>query len=77
MTIADIGAGSGYYEVRLSSIVGSSGRIIAQDVVPENLRSLRGECAISDCRTLQSASVSPTIQGCHLIHSTLRSAHVP
>ena len=41
MTIADIGAGSGYYEVRLSSIVGSSGRIIAQDVVPEYLRSLR------------------------------------
>ena len=41
MTVADIGAGSGYYVVRLSPIVGSNGRIIAQDVVPEYLRDLR------------------------------------
>jgi len=41
MTIADIGAGSGYYVVRLSPIVGSNGRILAEDVVPEYLRSLR------------------------------------
>jgi SAM-dependent methyltransferase len=41
MTVADIGAGSGYYVVRLSPIVGSSGRIIAEDVVPEYLQSLR------------------------------------
>jgi SAM-dependent methyltransferase len=41
MTVADIGAGSGYYVVRLSPIVGLNGRIIAQDVVPKYLRSLR------------------------------------
>ena len=41
MTIADIGAGSGYYVVRLSPIVGSDGRIIAEDVVPEYLQGLR------------------------------------
>jgi SAM-dependent methyltransferase len=41
MTVADLGAGSGYYVVRLSSIVGSSGRIIAEDVVPEYLQGLR------------------------------------
>jgi SAM-dependent methyltransferase len=41
MTIADIGAGSGYYVVRLSPIVGPNGRVIAQDVVPEYLRGLR------------------------------------
>jgi predicted methyltransferase len=41
MTVADIGAGSGYYVVRLSPIVGPRGRIIAEDVVPEYLRSLR------------------------------------
>jgi predicted methyltransferase len=41
MTVADIGAGSGYYVVRLSPIVGASGRIIAEDVTPEYLRSLR------------------------------------
>ncbi|HET9175282.1 MAG TPA: methyltransferase domain-containing protein [Pseudolabrys sp.] len=42
MTVADIGAGSGYYVVRLSPIVGPHGLIIAQDVVPEYLRRLHG-----------------------------------
>jgi SAM-dependent methyltransferase len=41
MTIADIGAGSGYYVVRLSPILEPNGHIIAEDVVPEYLRSLR------------------------------------
>jgi SAM-dependent methyltransferase len=41
MTVADIGAGSGYYVVRLSPLVGPNGRVIAQDVVPEYLRGLR------------------------------------
>src|SRR6266404_5037403 len=41
MTVADIGAGSSYYVVRLAPIVGPNGRIIAQDVVPQYLRSLR------------------------------------
>jgi predicted methyltransferase len=40
MTIADIGAGSGYYTVRLSKIVGPNGRIIAQDVQANYLRDL-------------------------------------
>ena len=41
MTVADIGAGSGYYVVRLSPIVGAGGRVIAEDVVPVYLRRLR------------------------------------
>jgi len=41
MTVADIGAGSGYYVVRLSPILGPRGRIIAEDVVPEYLQKLR------------------------------------
>jgi len=41
MTVADIGAGSGYYVMRLAPIVGPKGRIIAEDVVPEYLRGLR------------------------------------
>src|SRR5215472_2010282 len=40
ITVADIGAGSGYYVVRLAPIVGPGGRIIAQDVEPEYLRGL-------------------------------------
>ena len=34
MSVADIGAGEGYYTVRLSPIVGSRGRVLAQDIVP-------------------------------------------
>jgi ubiquinone/menaquinone biosynthesis C-methylase UbiE len=35
MTVADIGAGEGYYTIRLASRVGAEGRVLAQDVVPE------------------------------------------
>lgn len=41
MTVADIGAGSGYYTVRLSAALGPTGRVLAQDVVPEYLARLR------------------------------------
>jgi predicted methyltransferase len=40
MSIADIGAGSGYYTVRLSPVVGAGGRIIAQDVQSDYLQGL-------------------------------------
>ncbi|UZK68068.1 class I SAM-dependent methyltransferase [Sphingomonas sp. S1-29] len=35
MTVADIGAGEGYYTVRLAERVGENGRVLAQDIVPE------------------------------------------
>jgi cyclopropane fatty-acyl-phospholipid synthase-like methyltransferase len=35
MTVADIGAGEGYYTIRLASRVGKKGRVLAQDIVPE------------------------------------------
>lgn len=38
--VADIGAGSGYYAVRLARIVGREGRVFAQDVVPDYLARL-------------------------------------
>lgn len=34
MTVADIGAGEGYYTVRLSARVGKDGRVLAEDVTP-------------------------------------------
>ncbi|MBA3517252.1 MAG: methyltransferase domain-containing protein [Rhizobiales bacterium] len=40
MTVADIGAGSGYDSVRLSPVVGDTGRIIAEDIMPEYLAML-------------------------------------
>jgi len=34
MTVADIGAGEGYYTIRLASRVGKTGRVLAEDIVP-------------------------------------------
>ena len=34
MSVADVGAGEGYYTVRLSRIVGPKGRVLAEDIVP-------------------------------------------
>ena len=34
MTVADIGAGEGYYTVRLAARVGKDGRVLAEDIVP-------------------------------------------
>lgn len=35
MWVADVGAGEGYYSVRLSPVVGRSGRVLAEDIVPQ------------------------------------------
>ena len=35
MSVADIGAGEGYYTVRLAPIVGRRGRVLAEDIVPQ------------------------------------------
>ena len=40
-TIADVGAGSGYYAVRLARAVGPTGRVFATDIQPEMLAILK------------------------------------
>jgi ubiquinone/menaquinone biosynthesis C-methylase UbiE len=40
MSVADIGAGGGYYTVRLSPMVGNKGRVLAEDIVPATIRAL-------------------------------------
>jgi ubiquinone/menaquinone biosynthesis C-methylase UbiE len=35
MSVADIGAGEGYYTVRLAPLVGKKGRVLAEDIVPQ------------------------------------------
>lgn len=42
MQVADIGAGSGYYTVRLAARVAPGGEVIAQDIIPRYLEQLRG-----------------------------------
>jgi ubiquinone/menaquinone biosynthesis C-methylase UbiE len=35
MSVADVGAGEGYYTVRLAPVVGGKGRVLAEDILPE------------------------------------------
>ena len=35
MSVADVGAGEGYYTVRLARVVGAKGRVLAEDIVPD------------------------------------------
>lgn len=35
MWVADVGAGQGYYTVRLARIVGAKGRVLAEDIMPD------------------------------------------
>jgi protein-L-isoaspartate O-methyltransferase len=35
MSVADVGAGEGYYTVRLARVVGPKGRVLAEDIIPE------------------------------------------
>jgi cyclopropane fatty-acyl-phospholipid synthase-like methyltransferase len=41
MTVADVGAGTGYFEKRLAGAVGATGSVIAVDVEPDMVRYLR------------------------------------
>lgn len=45
MNVADIGAGSGYYAVRLSARVGADGRVYAEDIMPAYVSDLRKRIA--------------------------------
>lgn len=46
-TVADIGAGSGYYTVRLAPRVGPGGRVLAEDVTPRYLKDLERRVAMA------------------------------
>jgi len=41
MSVADVGAGSGYYVERLSQRIGPSGRVLAEDIMPTYLAALQ------------------------------------
>lgn len=41
MTVADVGAGSGYYVARMARRVGATGTVYGQDIMPRYLRYLR------------------------------------
>ena len=46
-TVADIGAGNGYYVFRLAKLVGPTGRVLAEDITPDYLADLEKRVAAS------------------------------
>jgi ubiquinone/menaquinone biosynthesis C-methylase UbiE len=40
MWVADVGAGQGYYTVRLARVVGPKGRVLAEDIMPDVIQQL-------------------------------------
>lgn len=59
MTVADIGAGEGYYTVRLADRVGAKGRVLAQDINRGALQRL-GERVSRD--RLDNVSIKPGLE---------------
>ena len=60
MTVADIGAGTGYYSWRMAERVGPSGRVLAVDVQPEMLSLLDREMKKHDARNVKSVLSTTT-----------------
>ncbi|MBU6366103.1 MAG: methyltransferase domain-containing protein [Gemmatimonadetes bacterium] len=55
MQVADIGAGDGYYVARLAPLVGTTGRVYGQDIVPEYLALLDERVRRAGWRNVQVA----------------------
>ena len=76
MAVADIGAGSGYYVVRLSPIVGPKGRVFAEDIMPDYLHGLRQrvrELGLRNVTVIQGEPHDPrlpaaSLDGAILVH---------
>ncbi len=58
--VADIGAGSGYYTVRLAPVVGPKGMVIAQDIVPRYLDQLKARVGKAKLRNVRFVLGSPS-----------------
>lgn len=75
MTIADVGAGTGYFEPHPSRAVGPKGKVLALDIEPDMVRHLRERTArerldnveagqvAADDPGLHAAAVDPSIRG--------------
>jgi len=59
MVIADIGAGSGYYTVRLAPRLMPTGRVIAEDIVPAYLTALRARVRKAGLRNVTIVQGTP------------------
>jgi protein-L-isoaspartate O-methyltransferase len=64
--VADVGAGSGYYTVRLAKVVGPTGRVVATDLQPGMLALIREKVArekLSNVEIVQGRADDPVLPG--------------
>jgi ubiquinone/menaquinone biosynthesis C-methylase UbiE len=64
MTVADIGAGSGYDTLRLAKVVGPGGTVIGEDVTPGYLQTLKSAVLarrLADVRTVLGSPGDPRL----------------
>ena len=64
MTVADIGAGSGYYSWRMAERVGALGTVYAVDVQPEMVRLLEAQMSqrrVSNVKTVLGTATDPRL----------------
>jgi predicted methyltransferase len=63
-TVADFGAGSGYYSFRIAPLVGSSGKVLAVDIEPKMIRAITARATregIRNVEPVQSAVDDPKL----------------
>jgi len=54
MIVADIGAGTGYYSIRIARLVAPAGKVIAVDIQPEMLSRLRKEASAANVKNIET-----------------------
>ncbi len=59
MTVADIGAGTGYFEPYLSKAAGPTGKVLALDIEPDMVRYLRERAAKEKLGNVTAQQVTP------------------
>jgi ubiquinone/menaquinone biosynthesis C-methylase UbiE len=51
--VADLGAGGGYYSMRLSDVVGPTGKVFAEDISENSMRSLHRRVQVFDLQNVE------------------------
>jgi ubiquinone/menaquinone biosynthesis C-methylase UbiE len=54
MTVADVGAGSGYHSFLLSPLVGEKGKVIASDIQPEMIKMITDKAKKKNVKNIQT-----------------------
>ncbi len=59
-TVADIGAGTGYFSLRLAKRIGPQGRVLATDIQPQMLALLSGKLRAANITNVEPILCTPT-----------------